>query len=109
MINVIGDIAGRLTYCSTTLSIPAAHYATPQTPCSREARRAYRPTSRTAFYRAARSPASPRRSSANSCSPIIQPTEAVRVARNIRVISIAPLIGEAIGRIAKRKASRRSS
>ena len=31
----------------------------------------------------------------------IQPTEAVRVARNIRVISIAPLIGEAIGRIAK--------
>src|ERR1700742_175739 len=31
----------------------------------------------------------------------IQPTEAVRVARNIRVMSIAPLIGEAIGRIAK--------
>jgi ribose-phosphate pyrophosphokinase len=31
----------------------------------------------------------------------IQPTEAVRVARNIRVISIAPLIGDAIGRIAK--------
>jgi ribose-phosphate pyrophosphokinase len=31
----------------------------------------------------------------------IQPTEAVRVARNIRVISIAPLIGEAIARIAK--------
>src|SRR6202167_5363869 len=31
----------------------------------------------------------------------IQPTEAVRVAHNIRVISIAPLIGEAIGRIAK--------
>ena len=31
----------------------------------------------------------------------ILPTEAVRVARNIRVISIAPLIGEAIGRIAK--------
>src|ERR1700678_1609448 len=31
----------------------------------------------------------------------IQPTEAVRVARNIRVISTAPLIGEAIGRIAK--------
>ena len=31
----------------------------------------------------------------------IQPTEAVRVARNIRVISIAPLIGEAIGRIVK--------
>ncbi len=31
----------------------------------------------------------------------IAPTEAVRVARNIRVISIAPLIGEAIGRIAK--------
>jgi ribose-phosphate pyrophosphokinase len=30
----------------------------------------------------------------------IQPTEAVRVARNIRVISIAPLIGEAIGRTA---------
>jgi ribose-phosphate pyrophosphokinase len=31
----------------------------------------------------------------------IQPTEAVRVAKNIRVISIAPLIGEAIARIAK--------
>lgn len=30
----------------------------------------------------------------------IQPTEAVRVARNIRVIPIAPLIGEAIGRTA---------
>jgi ribose-phosphate pyrophosphokinase len=30
----------------------------------------------------------------------IQPTEAVRVARNIRVVSIAPLIGEAIGRTA---------
>ena len=31
----------------------------------------------------------------------IQPTEAVRVARNIRCISIAPLIGEAIARTAK--------
>ena len=31
----------------------------------------------------------------------IQPTEAVRVANNIRVISIAPLLGEAIGRTAK--------
>jgi ribose-phosphate pyrophosphokinase len=31
----------------------------------------------------------------------IQPTEAVRVARNIRVISIAPLIGEAIGRTSR--------
>ncbi len=30
----------------------------------------------------------------------IQPTEAVRVARNIRVITVAPLMGEAIGRIA---------
>jgi ribose-phosphate pyrophosphokinase len=30
----------------------------------------------------------------------IQPTEAVKVARNIRVIPIAPLIGEAIGRTA---------
>jgi ribose-phosphate pyrophosphokinase len=30
----------------------------------------------------------------------IQPTEAVKVARNIRVISVAPLMGEAIGRIA---------
>ena len=30
----------------------------------------------------------------------IQPTEAVRLARNIRVLSIAPLIGEAIGRTA---------
>ena len=30
----------------------------------------------------------------------IRPTEAVRVARNIRVMSIAPLIGEAIGRVA---------
>jgi ribose-phosphate pyrophosphokinase len=31
----------------------------------------------------------------------ILPTEAVRIAHNVRVISIAPLIGEAIGRIAK--------
>ena len=31
----------------------------------------------------------------------IQPTEAVRVAKNIRTISIAPLIGEAIARTAK--------
>ncbi|MDQ4060431.1 MAG: ribose-phosphate pyrophosphokinase [Pseudomonadota bacterium] len=31
----------------------------------------------------------------------IQPTEAVRVARNIRVVSIATLIGEAIGRTSK--------
>ena len=31
----------------------------------------------------------------------IQPTEAVRVARNIRVISIASLIGEAIGRTSR--------
>ncbi len=30
----------------------------------------------------------------------IQPTEAVKVARNIRVISVASLIGEAIGRTA---------
>ena len=30
----------------------------------------------------------------------IQPTEAVKVARNIRVVTIAPLIGEAIGRTA---------
>ena len=30
----------------------------------------------------------------------IQPTEAVKVARNIRVVGIAPLIGEAIGRTA---------
>lgn len=33
-------------------------------------------------------------------SDSIQPTEAVRIARNIRVIGIAPLIGEAIGRTA---------
>ena len=31
----------------------------------------------------------------------IQPTEAVRVAKNIRVISIGPLIGEAIARTAR--------
>ena len=31
----------------------------------------------------------------------IQPTEAVRVARNIRVIPIASLIGEAIGRTSR--------
>jgi ribose-phosphate pyrophosphokinase len=31
----------------------------------------------------------------------IQATEAVRVSRNIRVLSIAPLIGEAIGRTAR--------
>ena len=31
----------------------------------------------------------------------IRSTEAVRVAKNIRVMSIAPLIGEAIGRVAQ--------
>ncbi len=31
----------------------------------------------------------------------IQPTEAVRMARNVRVLSVAPLIGEAIARTAK--------
>jgi len=31
----------------------------------------------------------------------IQATEAVRVSANIRVLSIAPLIGEAIGRTAR--------
>ena len=31
----------------------------------------------------------------------IQPTEAVKVAGNIRVVPIAPLIGEAIARIAR--------
>ena len=31
----------------------------------------------------------------------IRPTEAVRVAKNIRVMSVAPLIGEAIGRISQ--------
>jgi ribose-phosphate pyrophosphokinase len=31
----------------------------------------------------------------------IQATEAVRVSRNIRVMPIAPLIGEAIGRTSK--------
>jgi ribose-phosphate pyrophosphokinase len=30
----------------------------------------------------------------------IQPTEAVRLSRNIRVLSVASLIGEAIGRTA---------
>jgi ribose-phosphate pyrophosphokinase len=30
----------------------------------------------------------------------IQPTEAIRVSRNIRVLSVASLIGEAIGRTA---------
>jgi ribose-phosphate pyrophosphokinase len=33
-------------------------------------------------------------------SDSIQPTEAVKVARNIRVISVASLLGEAIGRTA---------
>jgi len=31
----------------------------------------------------------------------IQPTEAVRVARNIRVISVASLLGEAVARTAR--------
>ncbi len=31
----------------------------------------------------------------------IQPTEAVRIARNIRVIPIASLLGEAIGRTSR--------
>jgi ribose-phosphate pyrophosphokinase len=33
-------------------------------------------------------------------SDSIQPTEAVKVARNIRVVSVASLLGEAIGRTA---------
>ena len=64
--------------------------------------RACPPISRTASCRAARSRASPPPSSPNSCSP----TPSRRPRRcgsrsNIRVISIAPLIGEAIARIAK--------
>ncbi len=39
----------------------------------------------------------------------IKPTEAVRAAPNIRVIPIAPLIGEAIGRISRRRAYRACS
>lgn len=31
----------------------------------------------------------------------IQPTEAVRIVKNIRVISVAALIGEAIGRTSR--------
>ena len=50
---------------------------------------------------AGQSPASPRRASRSWSSPIpIQPTQAVRVSRNIRVLSVASLIGEAIGRTA---------
>ena len=48
--------------------------------------------------------------SRRSSSPTsIQPTEAVKAAGNIRVLSIAPLIGEAIARTAARKASRACS
>ncbi|MEL7375288.1 MAG: phosphoribosylpyrophosphate synthetase, partial [Pseudomonadota bacterium] len=46
------------------------------------------------------------RISASTLNPLvitdsIQPTEAVRVANNVRVLSIAPLIGEAVRRTAK--------
>ena len=59
------------------------------------------PTSPTACSRAARSRASPSRGSRSWSSPnSIQPTEAVAGASNIRVLSIADLIGEAIGRTA---------
>ena len=59
-------------------------------------------TSRTAYSRAGQLP----RISASHLKELvltdtILPTEAVRVSRNIRVISIAPLIGEAIARTAK--------
>jgi ribose-phosphate pyrophosphokinase len=33
----------------------------------------------------------------------IHPTEAVQNARNIRLLTIAPLLGEAIGRVASEK------
>ena len=39
----------------------------------------------------------------------IQATEAVRVAHNIRVLSIAPLIGEAIGRTASEESVSRNN
>ena len=59
------------------------------------------PTSPTACCRAARSRASPARKLKELViTDSIQPTEAVRAARNIRVLPIATLIGEAIGRTA---------
>ena len=57
--------------------------------------------SRTACCRAARSPASPPlRRSKLVITDSIMPTEAVRAARNIRVLPVDSLIGEAIGRTA---------
>jgi ribose-phosphate pyrophosphokinase len=69
VMNVIGDIAGRHCVLLDDISIRAARFVTPLTPCSMAARQAYRPTSPTAFYRAGQWRAWPPRSSANSCSP----------------------------------------
>jgi ribose-phosphate pyrophosphokinase len=85
-----------------TSSIPAAPCATPPTRCStagREAVYAY-------ITHGVLSGGAVARISASNLKELvitdsIEPTEAVRVSQSVRTLSIAPLIGEAIGRTAQ--------
>ena len=102
VMNIIGDVAGRScilvddivdsggTLCNAADALLA-----------QGAPRTSTPTSPTACSPAARSRASPTSKLKELViTDSIQPTEAVKAARNIRVISIAALLGEAIGRTA---------
>ena len=101
VMNIIGESRAAPASSSTTSSIPAARCATPPTRSS--------PTGAKEVYayitHGVLSGGAVARIAASKLKELvitdsIQPTEAVRVARNIRVVSIAPLIGEAIGRTA---------
>ncbi len=103
VMNIIGDVAGPPLRAARRHRRFGRHAcATPPTPCSTggaasvSAYITHGVLSGGAVARVAAS-----KLSELVLTDTIQPTEAVRVARNIRVISIAPLIGEAIGRIAK--------
>ena len=101
VMNIIGDVKARAASSSTTSSIPAAPCATPPRRCwrGRERRARLHHPRRALGRRGARISASKLKELVITDS--IQSTEAVRVARNIRTVSIAPLIGEAIDRTAK--------
>ncbi len=104
VMNVIGEVDGPHLHPGRRHRRFRRHAGERRRRAAREGRdRRSTPTSPTACCRAARSPASPPRGSRNWSSP----TRSSRPRRcgsprNIRVLSIATLIGEAIGRTADR-------